>query len=194
MRQIEVAVARYLRLISTLVDCDVTGLGVSDSDQLTLLIRSLPEAAKQYTLHHSTGESFSSYRSTALRWEHQQRLFLELNGTKKLFSLQGSDETAGTDVTQGKDGEVVDPEEGNGNLAGLKGGGKGSSVSKLDRCERCGKKGHERSQCSADMSKTKCFKCGEVGHISANCRKGTAVSKDSKSGGAKGSGLSLIHI
>ena len=191
VRQIEVAVARYLRLISTLVDCDVTGLGVSDSDQLTLLIRSLPEAAKQYTLHHSTGESFSSYRSSALRWEHQQRLFLELNGSKKLFSLQGSDETAGTDVTQGKDGEVVDPEEGNGNLAGLKGGGKGSSVSKPDRCERCGKKGHERSQCSADMSKTKCFKCGEVGHISANCRKGTAVSKDSKSGGAKGSGTNF---
>ena len=78
---------------------------------------------KQYTLHHSTGESFSSYRSSALRWEHQQRLYLELNGSKKLFSLQGSDETAGTDV-QSKDGEVVEPEE-EGNLAGLKGAEKG---------------------------------------------------------------------
>lgn len=61
VRQPEVSVSRYLRLVSTLVGADVSDLGVSDSDKLTLLIRSLPEAAKQYTLHHSTGESFSSY-------------------------------------------------------------------------------------------------------------------------------------
>ena len=46
IRQIEVAVARYLRLVSTLIDEDVNGLGVGDSDQLTLLIRSLAEPAK----------------------------------------------------------------------------------------------------------------------------------------------------
>ena len=57
MRQIERAVAIYLRLVSTLVSDDTVGLGVSDSDQLTLLVRSLPETAKQYVLHHSTGES-----------------------------------------------------------------------------------------------------------------------------------------
>ena len=34
IRQIEVAVARYLRLVSTLIDEDVNGLGVGDSDQL----------------------------------------------------------------------------------------------------------------------------------------------------------------
>ena len=82
VRQIEIAVARYLRLVSTLVSDDTVGLGVSDSDQLTLLVRSLPETAKQYVLHHSTGESYSSYRSSALRWEHQQRLFVELQGSR----------------------------------------------------------------------------------------------------------------
>ena len=58
--------ARYLRLVSTLVDCDVSGLQVTDSDQLTLLIRSLPESVKQYTLHHSGGESFAAYRLAAV--------------------------------------------------------------------------------------------------------------------------------
>ena len=38
VRQIEIAVARYLRLVSTLVSDDTVGLGVSDSDQLTLLV------------------------------------------------------------------------------------------------------------------------------------------------------------
>jgi len=51
----EVAVARYLRLVSTLIDEDVNGLGVGDSDQLTLLIGSLAEPAKSYVLHHSQG-------------------------------------------------------------------------------------------------------------------------------------------
>ena len=88
IRQIEVAVARYLRLVSTLIDEDVNGLGVGDSDQLTLLIRSLAEPAKSYVLHHSQGESYGAYRRSALKYEHQQRLFLELQGNKKMFSLQ----------------------------------------------------------------------------------------------------------
>ena len=88
IRQIEVAVARYLRLVSTLIDEDVNGLGVGDSDQLTLLIRSLAEPAKSYVLHHSQGESYGAYRRSALKYEHQQRLFLELQDNKKMFSLQ----------------------------------------------------------------------------------------------------------
>ena len=50
-------------------------------------MKSLPESAKAYTLHHSQGETYASYRMSALRWEHQQRLFLELQGTKSLFGL-----------------------------------------------------------------------------------------------------------
>ena len=54
IRQIEVAVAGYLRFASTMIDDeDVNGLEVGDSDQLTLLIRSLAEPAKSYVLHHS---------------------------------------------------------------------------------------------------------------------------------------------
>ena len=167
VRQIEVAVARYLRL-------------VSDSDQLTLLIRSLPEAAKQYTLHHSSGETFSAYRASALRWEHQQRLFLELQGSKKIFALHESYETQDT---EGKGVEVTDQNEGT--VCGLKGGTKGPGTQKGMKCERCGKKGHERSGCNADLTKTKCFKCGDFGHISLNCKKSVGTGQDSKD--AKGS-------
>ena len=50
-------------------------------------LRSRAEAMSLSTLHHSQGETFASYRVSALRWEHQQRLFLELQGTKSLFGL-----------------------------------------------------------------------------------------------------------
>ena len=39
-------------------------------------------------LHHSQGESYGAYRRSAFKYEHQQRLFLELQGNKKMFSLQ----------------------------------------------------------------------------------------------------------
>ena len=88
VRQIEVAVARFGRLLSTLDQRDAVGLSLTDSDHLTLfLIRSFPESAKACTLHHSHGETYASYRSSALRWEHQQRLFLESQGPKSLFGL-----------------------------------------------------------------------------------------------------------
>ena len=101
---------------------DTVGLGVSDSDQLTLLVRSLPETAKQYVLHHSTGESYSSYRSSALRWEHQQRLLVELQGSKKFFSIGefGDDKTE-----ESKDGDVPSETQ-EGQVFGVKGGSKGS--------------------------------------------------------------------
>ena len=67
VRQIEIAVARFVRLLSTLDQRDAAvGLALTDSDQLTLLIRSLPESAKAFTLHHSQGETCASYRMSAL--------------------------------------------------------------------------------------------------------------------------------
>ena len=108
-----------------------------DSDQLTLLIRSLAEPAKSYVLHHSQGES--------------------------LFSLNP---------------EVMD-----GNIAGLKGDGKGSngSVAKT-RCSRCGQRDHDGSKCTTDLSKKRCFKCHEFGHISTNW----GDAKNSKGSGKRG--------
>ena len=194
IRQIEVAVARYLRLVSTLIDEDVNGLGVGDSDQLTLLIRSLAEPAKSYVLHHSQGESYGAYRRSALKYEHQQRLFLELQGNKKMFSLQpeGISElnVSNPEVSEGTPN--VD-----GNIAGLKGDGKGSNVSSAKtRCSRCGQRDHDGSKCTTDLSKKRCFKCHEFGHISTNCRgdaknlKGSGKPSDGRKSDGKGSSSS----
>ena len=194
VRQIEVAVARYLRLVSTLLVDDTSGLGVADSDQLTLLIRSLPEPAKSYVLHHSQGESYGAYRASALKFEHQQRWFLELQGNNKMFSLQseGFSEPSGSNpdgVEKGSD--VTD-----GNVFGIKGDGKGggSKDSKGNRCTRCGQKDHDSTKCSTDLSRKRCFKCHEFGHISTNCKgdakKGSGKSdppkKTDKGAGPKG--------
>ena len=194
IRQIEVAVARYLRLVSTLIDEDVNGLGVGDSDQLTLLIRSLAEPAKSYVLHHSQGESYGAYRRSALKYEHQQRLFLEFQGNKKMFSLQPE----GVSELNVSNPEVNDGTPNmDGNIAGLKGDGKGSngSVAKT-RCSRCGQRDHDGSKCTTDLSKKRCFKCHEFGHISTNCRgdakssKGSGKPSDGRKFDGKGSSSS----
>ena len=114
----------------------MNGLRVGDSDQLTLVIRSLAESAKSYVLHHSQGESYGAYRRSAFKYEHQQRLFLELQGNKKMFSLQPESiselNVSNPEVSEGTPN--VD-----GNIAGLKGDGKGSNVSGAKaRCSRCG--------------------------------------------------------
>ncbi|CAE7635150.1 unnamed protein product [Symbiodinium sp. CCMP2592] len=113
VRQIEVAVARFVRLLS-----------------------SLPESAKAYTLHHS----------------------------------QGSPEAG-----EGMDGHVFG--------VSARPSDAGSGV----KCNRCGKKGHQVNQCTADLSKVKCFKCGEMGHISLNCAKGKQGDVSQSSARPKGS-------
>ncbi|CAE7278428.1 unnamed protein product [Symbiodinium sp. CCMP2592] len=113
VRQIEVAVARFVRLLS-----------------------SLPESAKAYTLHHS----------------------------------QGSPEAG-----EGMDGHVFG--------MSARPSDAGSGV----KCNRCGKKGHQVNQCTADLSKVKCFKCGEMGHISLNCAKGKQGDVSQSSARPKGS-------
>ena len=154
---------------------DTSGLGVADSDQLTLLIRSrsLPEPAKSesYVLHHSQGESYGAYRASALKFEHQQRLFLELQGNKKMFSLQseGFSEPSGSNP----DGVEKGSDATDGNVLG-------SKDSKGIRCTRCGQKDHDSTKCSTDLSRKRCFKCHEFGHISTNC-KGDAKKGSSKS-------------
>ena len=130
IRQIEVVVARYLRLVLTLNDEDVNGLEVGNSNQRTLLIRSLAEPAKSYVLHHSQGESYEAYYWSTLKYEHQQRLFLELQGNKKMFSLQleGIFELNVSNSEVSKDTPNMD-----GNIAGLKSDGKSSNlVPRLD--------------------------------------------------------------
>ena len=182
VRQIEVAVARYVKMVSTLDATDMSGLHIADSDQMTLLMRSLPHAARDHVLHHSGGDTYGSYRAAALKWEHKQRLFTELSGSKKMFSLQEGSPTG----DNAEDGHFVsenDPSQ-EGPISALKGTGKGSgggASKSAEKCTRCGKRGHVKDACTADLTKTKCFKCNSFGHISLNCQKSSNV-KASPSG------------
>ena len=60
IRQLEVSCARFQRLVATLDARDVPGLGIADSDQLLLLVKSLPSEVRQYCLMHASGETYSS--------------------------------------------------------------------------------------------------------------------------------------
>ena len=60
---------------------DTTGLKLADSDMLVVLLKSLPEAVKNYVLHHSSADTYESYRNAAMRWEEQHRLFNDFEST-----------------------------------------------------------------------------------------------------------------
>ena len=92
---------------------DTTGLKLADSDMLVVLLKSLPEAVKNYVLHHSSADTYESYRNAAMRWEEQHRLFSDFESTstgKKLNSLEGNTEyysleEFGVDTVEGRCGK-----------------------------------------------------------------------------------------
>ena len=181
IRQIELACAKYTRMISTLLG-DSVGLAIGDSDMLTMLVRSLPNDVRNYCLMHSGGESYSSYRLAARRFEQQHRLFkdLHLQSRKVVAGLNPA-----TSVAEEEEGEES---EGSGDPivnAALDKDKQGP------RCTKCGKR-HDVSACSTNMEKVKCYKCGKAGHISVNCRvktgdkDGSKGSSTGKSGGTNG--------
>ena len=147
IRKIDYESARFSRLLGTLpMQVDTTGLKLADSDMLVVLLKSLPEAVKNYVLHHSSADTYESYRNAAMRWEEQQRLFSDFESTgsgKKLNSLEGNTEYHSLEEFG------IDAIEG--------------------RCGRCGSRRHTAGSCTADVSKIRCFRCGKAGHISYNC-------------------------
>ncbi|CAE6968308.1 unnamed protein product [Symbiodinium sp. CCMP2592] len=129
IRKIDIEVARYWKLLGTLPShLDRQGLSIGDGDMLVILLRSLPEEAKKYVLHHSPSDTYSVARTAALKFEQQQRLFLDLNfGSRKtmseLFDLTHSDEDGAWDTAWYHDATEH-------SISAVSG----------DRCEKCGKK------------------------------------------------------
>lgn len=152
-----------MKLVST-VGGDMTGLKIDDSDMLSILVRSLPTHVKDYVLLHAVGDTYSSYREAARKYEYQQGLFRDLQSKKPMFAVQGDSETGSASFE-------TDHEH----VAG--------TVDKSLKCTRCAKKGHTAHNCSTDLAKTKCYKCGGLGHVSANCK--ASVSKSDSFGDRK---------
>ena len=98
IRKIDFEAARFSRLLGTFpMHVDTTGLKLADSDMLVVLLRSLPEAVKNYILHHSSADTYEAYRNAAMRWEEQHLLFndFEVSG-KKVNNLSPESGTGGS--------------------------------------------------------------------------------------------------
>ena len=150
VRMIQVAVNNYERLAETLpVGISRADLTVTSSDLALLFIRNLPHDAKQYCLLHSENETWEALQAAGLKYERQQRLYVELGA----FSKRMLHEVAGEQVVS-NDGDA----EGSETVAAVGTG-----------CGRCGKKSHKTEDCTTNMTGVKCFKCGKTGHIGRNC-------------------------
>ena len=84
VRVAQVAVSKFERLIETLSpEVERSALRVGPSALALLFIRNLPHEAKQYVLSHGESESCDSLQSAALKYERQQRLYVELGAFSK---------------------------------------------------------------------------------------------------------------
>ena len=150
VRMIQVAVNNYERLAETLpVGISRADLKVTSSDLALLFIRNLPHDAKQYCLLHSESETWEALQAAGLKYERQQRLYVELGAFSKRM-LHG---VAGEQVVS-SDGDA----QGSETVAAVGTG-----------CGRCGKRSHKTEECSTNMTGVKCFQCGKTGHIGRNC-------------------------
>ena len=80
VRQIQHELFKFAR-IQQLVDPSVNNaqLDIMEPDQILILLRSLPDACRQWLVLNVVQESFQAYTEAALRYESQQRAWSELN-------------------------------------------------------------------------------------------------------------------
>ena len=63
---------------------------MAEPDLVSILLRSLFDTVKGFVVHHSDGESYTSYRNAAQKWERQQRMFsdLSVSDKKQFYQLE----------------------------------------------------------------------------------------------------------
>ena len=183
VRQIDVALSRYRKLADTLPQgCSRDGLEIQSGDLTLMLLRSLPQEARSYVTLHAAGDSFQQYRAAALRYESQQRIFMELG---KVTSYRGVNEVGDSSASDpwydwydSTEAYEWDDDSQQYVVAATTRDGKGK-----DKCHLCGKTGHYAKACTTDLTRVKCFKCGEMGHIGSNCGSKKSVSPKAKLAG-----------
>jgi len=72
------------------------GLEVQTSDLTIMLLRSLPHDVRSYSTLHAAGDAYTDFRTAALRFETQQRMFAELSGpsssgARGVHALEGAE-------------------------------------------------------------------------------------------------------
>ena len=148
IRKSDIEVARFSKLLATLPShMDRQGLSIGDGDMLVILLRSLPDEAKKYVLHHSTGDTYHAARMAALKFEQQQRLFLDLNLGGKRHVSEMFDLTA-TDHNEQNEQAWYDEQAWYEDYQSIP-----VSAVQNERCDRCGRK-HKTANCNTDMSKS----------------------------------------
>ena len=174
VRKMDVDLSRYRKLVDTLpVSPSRNGLEVASPDLTLILLRSLPSECRAYVMLHAKDETFQELRAAALKFESQQRLFVELGG-----SMPGRGRGHGVFQVQEEDGAEEEYQEDQWIDA----------VGKGTKCNKCGKAGHFARECPTDMTKVKCFKCGHEGHIGANPKAQSKGSPRKTQGKGKGKG------
>ena len=187
IRQIDVGLSRFRKMIETLpATVSKLGLEVQTSDLTIMLLRSLPHDVRSYATLHAAGDAYVDFRAAALRFEQQQRMFVELSGTSSsgargvhaLESAETTEEWWGYDQEGYDNSEYAQEEDPDDQwewdedaqmwISATVSKGKMSPKSGV-KCHLCGRRGHMAKQCKADMSKVKCFHCSKFGHIGAQC-------------------------
>eukprot|EP00435_Cladocopium_sp_Y103_P040784 s2263_g11.t1 len=167
-------------------------------------------------VRHAAGDAYVDFRAAALRFEQQQRMFVELSGSSSSSGARGVHALEGADNTEewwGYDQEGYDNseyaqeedpddewewvEDAQMWISASVARGKVSPKSNV-KCHLCGRRGHMAKQCKADMSKVKCFRCSKFGHIGAQCpekqkNSGNNQQKKPQVKAGKGKGKGKMH-
>ncbi len=173
IRKVDVEASKYMKLLSSASSkIDTSGLVLTESDLLLVLLRALPNEARQFCIQHSSGESYQSFRQTARAWEEKRRLFPGIDGSRKAGQVHEVTVSESSAAAMGVENYFIG--DGDPQVDQI------DQVGSSDKCSRCGKR-HASNTCDTDLSKVKCFRCNGYGHIGRNC-KNVDAGKSSKGG------------